>query len=148
MAFARVTKEVYLLSADVQDYFQTMWHRSSYVFDFNVLAKTRRNHNFKIKPKKTHTNYFKFSFFNRYITDWNSIPSNIMHILKLKPIQIFTSQQKQITVSCYQQLPALREVLLKRHAQISFQLLHCLLCHYKLEVSQVGIFHLPIHNPP
>ena len=36
-------------------------------FDFNVLAKTRRNYNFKIGPKKTRTNYFKFSFFNRYI---------------------------------------------------------------------------------
>ena len=48
-------------------------------FDFNVLAKTRRNHNFNIRPKKTRTNYFKFSFFNRYITDWNSIPSNITH---------------------------------------------------------------------
>ena len=32
-------------------------------FDFNVLSKTRRNHNFKIRPKKTRTNYFKFSFF-------------------------------------------------------------------------------------
>ena len=30
-------------------------------FDFHVWAKTRRNHNFKIRPKKTRTNYFKFS---------------------------------------------------------------------------------------
>ena len=52
-------------------------------FYFNVLAKTRRNHNFKIRPKKTRTNYFKFSFFNRYITDWNSLPSNNMHALSL-----------------------------------------------------------------
>ena len=37
----------------------------------------------------------------------------------LTPIQIFTTQQKQITVSCYQQQCALREVLLKHHAQIS-----------------------------
>ena len=43
-------------------------------FYFNVLAKTLRNHNFK-----TRTNYFKFSFFNRNITGWESIPSNIMH---------------------------------------------------------------------
>ena len=42
-------------------------------FDFNVLTKTRKNHNFNIRPKKTRTNNFKFSFFNRYITDWNSI---------------------------------------------------------------------------
>ena len=52
-------------------------------FDFNVLAKTRKNHNFKIRPKKTRTNYFKFSFFNRYITDWNSIPTNITHASSL-----------------------------------------------------------------
>ena len=31
MVFTRVTKEVYLLSADVQDYFRSLWHRSSYV---------------------------------------------------------------------------------------------------------------------
>ena len=39
------------------------------LFYFNVLAKTRRNHNFKIRPKKSRTNYFKFSFFNHYISD-------------------------------------------------------------------------------
>ena len=58
-------------------------------FDFNVLAKTRRNHNFKIRPKKTRTNYFKFSFFNRYITDWNSIPSNIMHASSLSSFKSY-----------------------------------------------------------
>ena len=31
-------------------------------FDFNVLAKTRRNHHFKIRPKKTRTNYLNFHF--------------------------------------------------------------------------------------
>ena len=36
------------------------------LFYFNVLAKTRRNHNF---TKKSRTNYFKFSFFNHYISD-------------------------------------------------------------------------------
>ena len=58
-------------------------------FDFNVLAKTLRNHNFKIRPKKTRTNYFKFSFFNRYITDWDSIPSNIMHALSLSSFKSY-----------------------------------------------------------
>ena len=52
-------------------------------FDFNVLAKTRKNHNFKIRPKRTRTNDFKFSFFNRYITDWNSIPTKIVHASSL-----------------------------------------------------------------
>ena len=58
-------------------------------FDFNVLSKTRRNHNFKIRPKKTRTNYFKFSFFNRYITDWNSIPSNIMYASSLSSFKSY-----------------------------------------------------------
>ena len=58
-------------------------------FDFNVLSKTRRNHNFKISPKKTRTNYFKFSFFNRYITDWNSIPSIIMHASSLSSFKSY-----------------------------------------------------------
>ena len=48
-------------------------------FDFNVVAKTHRNHNFEIRPKKTRTNYFKYSFFSHYITDWNSISLSIMH---------------------------------------------------------------------
>ena len=58
-------------------------------FDFNVLAKTRRNHNFKIRPKKTCTNYFKFSFSNHYITDWNSIPSIIMHAPSLSSFKSY-----------------------------------------------------------
>ena len=36
-------------------------------FDINVLGKMGRNHNFKIRSRKTHTNYFKFSFFNHCI---------------------------------------------------------------------------------
>jgi len=79
MALARVTKEVYLYKiifghCDIDPHI---------FFYFNVLSKTLRNHNFKIRPKKTGTNYFTFSFFNRYITDWNSIPSNIMHAFSL-----------------------------------------------------------------
>ena len=58
-------------------------------FDFNVLSKTRRNHNFKIRPKKTRTNYFNFSFFNRYITDWNGIPSNIIHASSLSSFKSY-----------------------------------------------------------
>ena len=61
------------------------------VFDCNVLAKTCRNLNFKIRPKKTLANYFKFSFFNRYITDWNSIPSNIMHTPSLSSFKSYLS---------------------------------------------------------
>ena len=70
-------------------------------FDFNVLAKTRSNNNFKIRPKKTLTNYFKFSFFNRYLTDWNSIPSNIMHAPSLSsfksyPLDLLSSILNQV----------------------------------------------------
>ena len=56
-------------------------------FDFNALAKTRMNHNFKIRPKKTRTNYFKFSFL--IATDWNSIPSNIMHAPSLSSFKSY-----------------------------------------------------------
>ena len=31
-------------------------------FDFNVFAKTRRNHNFNIRPNRTPTNYDNFHF--------------------------------------------------------------------------------------
>ena len=41
--------------------------------------------------KKTRTNYFKFSVFNRYITDWNSIPSNIMHTSSLSSFKSYLS---------------------------------------------------------
>ena len=58
-------------------------------FDFNVLAKTRRNHNFNIRRKKTRTNYDKFSFFNRYITDWNSIASKITYAPSLSSFKSY-----------------------------------------------------------
>ena len=89
MAFGRVTKEVYLLSADVQDYFRHCDIDPHMFFDFNVISKTHRNHNFKIRPKKTRTHYFKFSFFNRYIMDWNSIPSNITHASSLSSFKSY-----------------------------------------------------------
>jgi hypothetical protein len=40
-------------------------------------ARTRSNHNYKLRPKSFHTNYFKFSFFNRHVEDWNSLPSDV-----------------------------------------------------------------------
>ena len=38
-----------------------------------------------LRPKYARTNYFKFSFFNRYINDWNSLPSDVLeaHSLRL-----------------------------------------------------------------
>ena len=59
------------------------------LFDFNVLAKTLRSHNFKMRPKKTRTNYFKFSFYNFYITDGNSIQSSIMHAPSLSSFKSY-----------------------------------------------------------
>ena len=58
-------------------------------FDFNVLGETRWKHNFNIRPKKTGTNYDKFSFFDRYITDWNSIASNIMYAPSLSSFKSY-----------------------------------------------------------
>ena len=33
---------------------------------------------FKIRPREARTNYFKFSFFNRYVNDWNSLPNFVI----------------------------------------------------------------------
>ena len=39
-------------------------------------SRTRSNRNYKIRPKAAYTKYFKYSFFNRYINDWNSLSSS------------------------------------------------------------------------
>ena len=44
-------------------------------FDIIGLTRTRSKHEYKIRPKVARTNYFKYSFFYRYINDWNSLPS-------------------------------------------------------------------------
>ena len=46
--------------------------------DLTGPIRTRRNHDFKIRPRAARTNYLKFSFFNRYVNDWNSLPNFIM----------------------------------------------------------------------
>ena len=46
--------------------------------DLTGPTRTRRNHDFKIRPRAARTNYFKFSFFNRYVNDWNSLPNSVM----------------------------------------------------------------------
>ena len=45
-------------------------------FDIIGITRTRSNHEYKIRPKVTRSNYFKYSFFHRYVNDWNSLPSN------------------------------------------------------------------------
>ena len=47
-------------------------------FDIIGITRTRRKHEYKIRPKVTLANYFKYSFSHRYINDWNSLPSNAM----------------------------------------------------------------------
>ena len=46
--------------------------------DLTGPTRTRSNHDFKIRPKAARTNYFKFSFFNRYVNNWNSLPNSVM----------------------------------------------------------------------
>ena len=41
----------------------------------NGPTRTRSNHDFKNRPRAARTNYFKFSFFNRYVND-NSLVHN------------------------------------------------------------------------
>ena len=45
--------------------------------DLSGPTRTRRNHDFKIRPSAARTIYFKFSFFNRYVNDWNSLPNSV-----------------------------------------------------------------------
>ena len=40
------------------------------------IIRTRSKHEYKIRSKVTRTNFFKHSFFHRYINDWNSLSSN------------------------------------------------------------------------
>lgn len=42
--------------------------------DLSGPTRTRRNHDFKIRPRAVRTN----SFFNRYVNDWNSLPDSVM----------------------------------------------------------------------
>ena len=51
-------------------------------------TRTRSNHDFKLRPRAVRTNYFKFSFFNRYVMDWNNIPNSVMHALSLSSFKI------------------------------------------------------------
>ena len=51
-------------------------------------TRTRSNHNFKIRPRAARTNYFKFSFFNRYVNDWNSLPNSVMSASSLNSFKI------------------------------------------------------------
>ena len=43
----------------------------------DLIGQTRTS--YKLRPKIFHTNYFKFSFFNRYVIDWNSLPSYVVN---------------------------------------------------------------------
>ena len=46
---------------------------------YDVVGPSRTcSNNYKIRPKVTHTNYFKYSFFNCYINDWNSFSSSVL----------------------------------------------------------------------
>ena len=47
-------------------------------FDIIGITRARSKHEYKIRPKVARTNYFKYSFFHRYINDWNSLPSEVM----------------------------------------------------------------------
>ena len=46
--------------------------------DLTGPTRTRSNHDFKIRSRAARTNYFKFSFFNRYVNEWNSLPNSVM----------------------------------------------------------------------
>ena len=47
-------------------------------YDIVGPSQTRSNHNYNIRPKAAHTNYFKYPFFNCYINNWNSLSSSVL----------------------------------------------------------------------
>ena len=57
-------------------------------FDIIGITQTRSKHEYKIKPKVARTNYFKYSFFHRYINDWNSLPSKVMSSPSLQSFKV------------------------------------------------------------
>ena len=52
-------------------------------------SRTCSNHNYKIRPKAAHTNYFKYSLFNRYINDWNSLSSSVLSSTSINSFKAF-----------------------------------------------------------
>ena len=57
-------------------------------FDIIGITRTRSKHEYKIRPKVARTNYFKYSFFNRYINDWNCLPSEVMSSPSLQSFKV------------------------------------------------------------
>ena len=56
--------------------------------DLTGPTRTRSNHDFKIRPRAARTNYFKFSFFNHYVNDWNYLPNSVMSASSLNSFKI------------------------------------------------------------
>ena len=52
--------------------------------DLTGSTRTRRNHDFKLRPRAARSNYFKFSFSDRYVNDWNSLPNFVTSASSLK----------------------------------------------------------------
>ena len=46
------------------------------------------NHNFKLRPRAARTDYFKFSFFNRFVDDWNSLTKFAMSASSWIPLEL------------------------------------------------------------
>ena len=46
-------------------------------------SRTRSKHKYKRRPRHARTNYFKFSFLNKYISDWNSLPNDVVEAVPL-----------------------------------------------------------------
>ena len=57
-------------------------------FDVIGITRTRSKHEYKIRPKVAHTNYFTYSFFHRYINDWNFLPSEGMSSPNLQSFEV------------------------------------------------------------
>jgi len=57
-------------------------------YDIIGITRTRSMHKHKIRPKVARTNYFKHSFFHRYINDWKSLLSEVMSSPSLQSFKV------------------------------------------------------------
>ena len=62
-------------------------HFARYV-DLTGLTRTRSNHNFQLRPRVARPDYFKFSFSNCYVNDWNYLPNFAMSASSLNSFKM------------------------------------------------------------
>ena len=63
-------------------------HRCPYHILMSSVIYNWTNHDFKLRPRAARTDYFKFSFFNRFVDDWNSLSKFVMSASSWIPLEL------------------------------------------------------------